>query len=52
MGNRMPEPPLELVEHWVEDAIDMVCEGVISPETISYHVAYLAAEWGYNQAKP
>jgi hypothetical protein len=45
------EPPLELVEHWVEDAIDMVHEGVISPETIPFHVAYLAAEWGLNQPK-
>lgn len=47
----MTEPPLELIEHWVEDAIDMVHEGVIDAETIPFHVAFQAAEWGYNQAK-
>lgn len=47
----MTEPPLELIEHWVQDAVDMVCEGVIPAETIPYHVAYLAAEWGLSQPK-
>lgn len=50
-SNTMTEPPLELIEHWVKDAVDMVCEGVIDAETIPYHVAFQAAEWGYNQAK-
>jgi hypothetical protein len=45
----MTDPPLELIEHWVADAIEMVCEGVIAPEAIHHHVACLAAEWGYNQ---
>jgi hypothetical protein len=45
----MTDPPLELIEHWVADAIEMVCEGVIAPEAIHFHVACLAAEWGYNQ---
>lgn len=46
----MIEPPLELIEHWVEDAVDMVCEGVVDAQTIPFHVAFVAAEWGYNQA--
>jgi len=47
----MTEPPLELIEHWVEDAIDMAHEGVIDPQTIPYHVAFQAAEWGLNQPR-
>lgn len=47
----MTEPPLELIAHWVKDAVNMVYEGVIDAETIPYHVAFQAAEWGYNQAK-
>jgi len=47
----MTEPPLELIEHWVEDALEMVCEGIIPAETMPYHVACVAAEWGLNQPR-
>lgn len=46
----MTEPPLELIEHWLEDAIDMIHEGVIDAEAMPFHIAFCAAEWGYNQA--
>lgn len=46
----MIEPPIELIEHWIEDALDMIQEGVIDAEAMPFHIAFSAAEWGYNQA--
>jgi hypothetical protein len=47
----MTDPPIELIEHWIADAIQWIEEGVITPEAMSFHIACCAAEWGYNQGK-
>lgn len=47
----MTDPPIELIETWIQDAIDMIQEGVISAEAMPFHIACCAAEWGYSKAR-